>query len=69
MCSISAATSGSFSMLFTLWKENAPVTEYVETFQWTIDLNVISKEFWADEAIGAYTINDIAPCPCSNAEE
>ena len=29
-----AAQSGTFSILFTVWKENAPDTEYVETFQW-----------------------------------
>jgi hypothetical protein len=59
-------SSGSFSILFTLWKENAPDTDYIETFQWSPGLHVISKEFWADEAVGAYTLNDIAPCPCLN---
>ena len=59
-----ATDSGSFSILFTVWKENAPDTEYVETFQWVPDLNVISKEFWADEAVGAYRVSEIAPCPC-----
>ena len=62
-------TSGSFSILFTVWKENAPDIAYVETFQWIPDLNVVSKEFWADEAVGAYTVNDIAPCPCSNSRK
>jgi hypothetical protein len=61
--------SGSFSILFTVWKENAPDTEYIETFQWVPDLNVISKEFWADEAVGAYTVNDIAPCTCLNYKD
>jgi hypothetical protein len=59
-----AAQSGDFSILFTVWKENAPDTEYVETFQWVPDLNVISKEFWADEAVGAYRVSTIDPCPC-----
>ena len=63
-----ATDSGSFSILFTVWKENAPDTEYVETFKWTPDLNVISKEFWADEAVGAYKVKDIAPCTCSNSK-
>jgi hypothetical protein len=63
-----ATRSGSFSILFTLWKENAPDTEYVETFHWIAGLNVMSKEFWADEAVGAYMVNDIAPCPCSNSK-
>ena len=53
-----------FSILFTVWKENAPDTEFVETFQWKPDLNVISKEFWVDEAVGAYRVSEIEPCPC-----
>jgi hypothetical protein len=61
-----AAQSGTFSILFTVRKENAPDTEYIETFQWVPDLNVISKELWIDEAVGAYKVNDIAPCTCSN---
>jgi len=64
-----ATSSGSFSILFAVWKENAPDTEYVETFQWTRGLNVISKEFWADEAVGAYTVTDIAPCTCANYKD
>jgi hypothetical protein len=59
-----ATDSGSFSIEFTLWKENAPDTEFVETFQWKPDLNVISTEFWVDEAIGAYRVSEIHPCLC-----
>jgi hypothetical protein len=59
-----SAQSGTFSILFTVWKENAPDTEYAETFKWAPDLNVISKELWADEAIGAYRVTAIDPCPC-----
>jgi hypothetical protein len=64
-----ATDSGSFSILFTVWKENAPDTDYVENFKWIPDLNVISKEFWADEAVGAYKVKDIAPCPCSGSKQ
>jgi hypothetical protein len=60
--------SGTVSILFTVWKENAPDIEFVETFQWAPDLNVISKEFWADEAVGAYKVNSITPCACSNSK-
>ena len=59
-----ATDSGSFSIRFTVWKENAPDTEYAEAFRWRPDLNIISKEFWADEAVGAYRVSEIAPCPC-----
>jgi hypothetical protein len=59
-----ATDSGSLSIQFTLWKENAPDTEFVETFQWKPELNLISKEFWVDEAVGAYRVSEIEPCPC-----
>lgn len=59
-----ATDSGSFSILFTVWKENAPDIEVVETFSWTPDLNVISKDFWVDEAIGAYRVSEVDACPC-----
>ena len=59
-----ATDSGSFSILFTLWKENAPDTEFAETFAWKPDLNVISKKFWVDEAVGAFRVGEVDPCPC-----
>ena len=59
-----ATDSGSFSILFTVWKENAPDIEFVETFSWKPDLNVISKEFWVDEAVGAYRVSEAHSCPC-----
>lgn len=59
-----ATDSGSFSILFTVWKENAPDSEFVETFSWKTDLNVISKEFWVDEAVGAYRVSEVPSCPC-----
>src|SRR5689334_13197532 len=61
-----AMDSGSFSILFTVWRENAPDTEYVETFQWKHDLNVISRNFWADEAVGAYRVIEVQPCLCAD---
>jgi len=62
-----ATSSGSFSILFTVWKENAPDVEYVETFRWSSDLNVITKQFWVDEAVGSYKVYEIAPCGCSKS--
>jgi hypothetical protein len=59
-----ATETGSFSIQFTMWKENAPDTEFVETFSWKPDLNVISKEFWVDEAVGAYRVSEVPSCPC-----
>jgi hypothetical protein len=59
-----AVQSGTFSILFTVWKENAPDIEFVETFKWQPDLNVISKEFWVDEAVGTYRVSEVHSCPC-----
>jgi hypothetical protein len=61
-----AAQSGTFSILFTVWKENAPDTEYLETFTWAPDLNVISKEFWVDEAVGAFRVSEVQQCACAH---
>jgi hypothetical protein len=63
-----ATDTGRFAILFTVWKENAPDTEYVETFQWIPDLNVISKQFWVDEAVGAYRVIEVHRCPCANSK-
>ena len=62
-----AVQTGAFSILFTVWKENAPDIEFVETFQWVPDLNVISKAFWVDEAVGTFRVSPIAPCTCANS--
>jgi hypothetical protein len=59
-----ATDSGSFSILFTVWKENAPDIEFTETFSWKPDLNEISKELWVDEAVGAYRVIEVHSCPC-----
>jgi hypothetical protein len=59
-----ASQTGTFSIVFTAWKENAPDIEFAENFQWVPDLNVISKAFWIDEAVGAYRVSAIDPCPC-----
>jgi hypothetical protein len=49
-----------------VWKENAPDTEYLETFTWAPDLNVISKEFWVDEAVGAFRVSEVQQCACAH---
>ena len=51
-----------------MYKENAPDTEFVDMFHWASDLNVITKVFWADEAVGAYKVQEIAACPCSDSQ-
>jgi hypothetical protein len=59
-----ATDSGSFLNPIHGWKENAPDIEFAETISWKPDLNVISKEFWVDEAVGTYRVREVQSCPC-----
>jgi hypothetical protein len=59
-----ATDRGSFLVLFTVWRENAPDIEFVEIFEWKPNLNVIAKELWVDEAVGAYRVSEVQSCPC-----
>jgi hypothetical protein len=60
-----ATSSGTLTLVFTVWSESAPDFELDQTFEWMPDVNVISKDFRLDEAVGAYRI-EVAPCPCRN---
>jgi hypothetical protein len=62
--SVCATDSGSLSIVFTVWSENAPDVEFAETFQWKPGRNVFSKEFRVDEAVGTYRLGDVHSCPC-----
>jgi len=62
--------TGTFSE-YTLWKENAPDTEFGETFEWKPEFNAISKEYWVDKAVGAYCVSQFlgetkVACPLSS---
>src|SRR5262245_17997605 len=39
-----ATSSGTLSIVFTVWSENGPDFEVAQTFRWQPDLNVISKD-------------------------
>jgi hypothetical protein len=60
-----AMSSGTLSVVYTVWRENGPDFGVVQTFDWHSDLNVISKKFWADESVGAYRV-DVELCQCRN---
>ena len=57
-------TSGRFVILFSRSKENAPEDEFVEPFVWKPGSMEVSVSFWADEAVEAYWLHNVAACPC-----
>jgi hypothetical protein len=59
-----ATTSGRFGILFTRLKENGMDIDFREQFTWKAPLVEVSVDFWADEAVGGYWVDNIAPCPC-----
>jgi hypothetical protein len=61
-----ATTSGHFGILFSRQKENGPEVDFEERFAWKPSAVEVSVDFWADEAVEGYWLNNVAPCPCAN---
>jgi hypothetical protein len=59
-----ATTSGRFGIVFSRLKENGLEIEFQEQFIWEPALVDVSVDFWADEAVEGYWLNNIAACPC-----
>jgi hypothetical protein len=59
-----ATTSGLFSMRFIRLAENAPDLTFTEPFIWRLGEKSVVLEFWANEAVHRYWIEDVAACPC-----
>jgi hypothetical protein len=59
-----ATSSGRFDINFIRLKETAPDLPFTEHFTWGPGEIEVSVDFWADEAVLAYSIGAIAPCPC-----
>ena len=60
-----ATTSGRFGILFSRQKENGPEVEFEEGFAWRPTAVEVSVDFWADEAVEGYWLNNLASCPCA----
>ena len=58
-----AASSGSLSIIFTVWSESSPDYEVAQTFNWQPNANLIAKNFWIDEAVWIYRA-EVGLCPC-----
>jgi hypothetical protein len=59
-----ATASGRFGIIFSRMKENAPEAEFIEHFTWKPGSMEVTVNFWADEAVEGYWLNDVAACPC-----
>ena len=57
-------TSGLYSIGFIRVAENAPDLTFIEPFIWRLGQKKVAVEFWADEAVHAYWVADIAVCTC-----
>jgi len=59
-----ATTSGRFEIVFSRLKENGIEIEFQEQFMWRPDSVEVSVDFWADEAVERYWLDNVAACPC-----
>ena len=57
-------SSGRFGIVFTRQKENGLELDFQEQFTWKPAFVEVSVDFWADEAVEAYWLYNVAPCPC-----
>jgi uncharacterized protein YjiS (DUF1127 family) len=55
---------GTFEIGFSRLKENAPEIDFHESFGWQSPSVKVDVDFWADEAVEAYWLRNIAACPC-----
>ena len=57
-------SSGRFEIIYSVEREYGLDCEVREEYFWKLGSVKVSREFWIDEAVGAYRIGAIAPCPC-----
>jgi hypothetical protein len=60
-----ATRVGYFEIGFSRLKETAPELEFREQFIWSAPSVKLAVEFAADEAVEAYWIDKVYPCPCA----
>jgi hypothetical protein len=60
-----ANSRGFFEIVFTRLKEIGPEIEFRERFAWLPPAVKVGVDFWADEAVERYRIDNITPCPCA----
>jgi hypothetical protein len=57
-------SGGYFEIGFSRLKENAMELEFREQFIWLPPSVKVSVDFWADEAIEHYWVDNVTPCLC-----
>jgi hypothetical protein len=60
-----ATTAGYFEVGFSREKEYSLGLEFREQFIWSGPSTKIGLDFWFDEAVEAYWVDSIQPCPCA----
>ena len=63
--SCAASSTGYFDIVFTRLKEGAPEIEFRERFKWVPISVRVAVDFWADEAVERYWIDNVTSCPCA----
>jgi hypothetical protein len=59
-----ATGAGPFEILFFRLKESGPDLAFRQRFMWRLASVEISVDFWADETVELYEVDDVAACPC-----
>jgi hypothetical protein len=57
---------GHFEIVFSRLKEIGPEIEFREQFKWQSPLVRVVVDFWADEAVDRYWIDNVSACSCAN---
>ena len=58
-------TAGYFELGFLRAKEGVVEVGFREQFIWSLPSVTVGVDFWADEAVAAYWIDSVQPCPCA----
>ncbi len=61
-----ANTAGHFEIGFSRLKEIGMELEFREQFIWLSPSVKVAVDFWADEAVERYWIDNISPCRCAD---
>ena len=60
-----ATTAGYFDVGFSRLKETGIEVEFREQFIWSPPRVTVGVDFWADEAVESYWIDNVQACPCA----
>jgi hypothetical protein len=59
-------SQGHFDIVFSRLKETGPDIEFRQRFMWRTPSVTVEVDFWADEAVQGYWLDNVAPCPCGD---